>query len=150
MVDMKQSLVLPTLSVRMTMHLQTSPLFEGLRTEELFPLADILTETQVNEGTEVFAEGDEGQHMYLVLEGEMEATRNGEPIRSYKRGDTFGELAMLDGGVRVVTVRAAQESVLAAIAHDDFHDLLGLYPTLARGVIEMLSNRLREVENPGE
>ena len=132
------------------MHLQSSPLFEGLRTEELFPLADILTETQVKEGTEVFAEGAEGQHMYLVLEGELQASRNGEEVRTYKRGDTFGELAMLDGGARVVTVCAVKESVLAAIAHDDFHDLLGLYPTLARGVIEMLSARLREVESPGE
>jgi len=146
MVDMKQSVVLPSLSVRMTMHLQSSPLFEGLRTEELFPLADILTETTVSEGTEVFEMGAEGQHMYLVLEGELEALRHDEQVRTYKRGDTFGELAMLDGGARVVTVRAIRESTLAAIAHDDFHDLLSLYPTLARGVIEMLSNRLREVE----
>ena len=147
MTDFKQSVVLANLSVRMTMHLQSSPLFEGLRTEELFPLADILTETEFESGEEVFQEGSRGQHMYLVLEGELQATRAGEPVRLYKRGDTFGELAMLDGGSRVVSVVAAQKSTLAAIAHDDFHDLLGLYPTLARGVIEMLSRRLSEVES---
>ena len=146
MADMKQSVVLPSLSVRMTMHLQSSPLFEGLRTEELFPLADILTETRVPAGKKIFSEGEKGQHMYLVLDGELQATRGGETLRNYAKGDTFGELAMLDGGARVVTVSATKESTLAAIAHDDFHDLLGLYPTLARGVVEMLSTRLREVE----
>ena len=84
--------------------------------------------------------------MYLVLDGELQATRGEETLRNYAKGDTFGELAMLDGGARVVTVSATKESTLAAIAHDDFHDLLGLYPTLARGVVEMLSTRLREVE----
>ncbi len=146
MADMKQSVVLPSLSVRMTMHLQSSPLFEGLRTEELFPLADILTETRVPAGEKIFSEGEKGQHMYLVLDGELQATRGEETLRDYAKGDTFGELAMLDGGARVVTVSATKESTLAAIAHDDFHDLLGLYPTLARGVVEMLSTRLREVE----
>jgi CRP/FNR family transcriptional regulator/CRP/FNR family cyclic AMP-dependent transcriptional regulator len=145
MADMKHSVVLPSLSVRMTMHLQSSPLFEGLQTDELFPLADILTETRFARGSQIFEQGTEGQHMYLVLEGALEASRNGELVRTYKRGDTFGELSMLDGGVRVVTVRSTEDSILAAIAHDDFHDLLSLYPTLARGVIDMLSNRLRDV-----
>ena len=57
------------------------------------------------------------------LDGELQATRGDETLRSYVKGDTFGELAMLDGGARVVTVIATKESTLAAIAHDDFHDM---------------------------
>ncbi|MBR57006.1 MAG: hypothetical protein CMH54_02990 [Myxococcales bacterium] len=145
MMDGKTSMVLPVRYLEMIIRLKNSELFSTLSTEQLFPLADILTEVEFKADEVVVEQGTTGDHMYLILEGELVASCDGQLIAEFEMGHCFGELAMLDRGVRSATVRTKTASRLAAIAHDDFHDLLAMYPDLSRAVTEILLTRLREL-----
>jgi CRP-like cAMP-binding protein len=52
-------------------------------------------------------------------------------------------MALLDSSPRSASVRARKDCELLAISRDDFQDLLDMHPALARGVIRVLTQRLR-------
>ncbi len=123
--------------------LKAVPLFSDLSGEQLLPLTDIVQQVHVEQGDLVFAEGDPGDHLYVIVEGEVDVLNGGERRASLRVKECFGEMALLDASPRSASCRAHTNLELLAIARDDFQDLLDLHPALARGVIRVLTQRLR-------
>jgi len=124
--------------------LKSVPLFTGLSGEQLLPVADIVQRVTFERGDVVFEEGQPGLHVYLILEGEVEVIHEGEQVATLEIKECFGEMALLDQSERSASIRCLQDVVLLAISRDDFQDLLDLHPALAKGVIRVLTRRLRE------
>jgi hypothetical protein len=119
------------------------PLFAGLSGEQLLPVADIVSEVSFERGDVVFEEGQTGHHLYLIQSGKVEVLRGGECKAVLGDKECFGEMALLDESTRSATIRVVEDARLLAIARDDFQDLLDLHPPLARGIIAVLTRRLR-------
>jgi hypothetical protein len=124
--------------------LKAVPLFSELSGEQMLPLADIVREVHIAQGEQVFAEGDPGDRLYVIVEGQADVVYAGSTRSSLKAKDCFGEMALLDQGPRSASVRAGTDLELLAIARDDFQELLDLHPALAREVIRVLTQRLRD------
>ncbi len=118
-------------------------LFRDLSGEQLLPLTDIAQNVHVDAGDLVFAEGEPGDHLYVILDGEVEVLHAGERVAKLGQNECFGEMALLDSQKRSASIRAMVNVELLAIARDDFQDLLDLHPVMARGVIRVLTQRLR-------
>mmetsp|Transcript_87850 Transcript_87850/g.273292 ORF Transcript_87850/g.273292 Transcript_87850/m.273292 type:complete len:408 (-) Transcript_87850:70-1293(-) len=109
------------------------PLLESLGKYERSQIADALQKETVTAGTVVIKQGEEGSKFYLVEEGELSAQRaDGDGRASpsakkcYKRGDYFGELALLEeGDVRAATVVADTDAKLLWVERKVFERLLG-------------------------
>ncbi len=123
--------------------LKAVPLLSDLSGEQLLPVADILQTVHVEAGDLVFAEGQPGNHLYVILEGEVDVLRGTEQVARLGIKECFGEMALLDQSPRSASVRARVDCELLAIARDDFQDLLDMHPALARGVIRVMTQRLR-------
>ncbi|MBM4345451.1 MAG: cyclic nucleotide-binding domain-containing protein [Deltaproteobacteria bacterium] len=123
--------------------LKAVPLLSDLSGEQLLPVTDILQPVHVEAGDLVFAEGQPGNHLYVILEGEVDVLRGDEPVARLGVKECFGEMALLDQSPRSASVRARVDCELLAISRDDFQDLLDMHPALARGVIRVLTQRLR-------
>lgn len=119
------------------------PLLSDLSGEQLLPITDIVQHVHVDVGDLVFAEGQPGNHLYVIVEGQVEVLRGGDRVAVLGVKECFGEMALLDQSARSASVRAIKETELLVIARDDFQDLLDLHPALARGVIRVLTQRLR-------
>ncbi len=119
------------------------PLLSDLSGEQLLPLTDVVQTVHVEAGDLVFAEGEPGNHLYVILEGEVEVLRGDERVAALGINECFGEMALLDSSARSASIRALRNVELLALARDDFQDLLDLNPALARGVIRVLTQRLR-------
>ncbi|MBW2456735.1 MAG: cyclic nucleotide-binding domain-containing protein [Deltaproteobacteria bacterium] len=133
-------------SMEMVFQLATIPLFADLTTEQLVPVASVSRRASAAAGEVICEQGDMGDQLYLILEGEVEVTRDGKRLAVLRTGDCFGEMAILDDSPRSATVRALDEVALIATARADFRDLLQLYPGLARGIIAVLVERLRRTK----
>ncbi len=120
------------------------PLFAGLSGEQLLPVTDIVKQVAFERGDVVFEQGQPGLHVYLVLEGEVEVIHDGERVATLGVKECFGEMALLDQGARSASIRCVKDCDLWAISRDDFQDLLDLHPALAKGVIRVLTARLRD------
>jgi len=119
------------------------PLFSDLSGEQLLPLTEIVQNAHVEAGDLVFTEGQPAHHLYVILEGEVEVLHGGECVATLGPKECFGDMALLDQSLRSASIRVRKDADLLAIARDDFQDLLDLHPALARGVIRMLTKRLR-------
>lgn len=99
-------------------------------------------------GEVVFLEGDPGDSLHLVTEGEVLVTvLSGEgeeaTLARFGPGDCFGELALLDGLPRSGTARAVRPTTTFVVTRQDFLHWLSERPRAALALLETLSLRLR-------
>ncbi|KAL4778756.1 cyclic nucleotide-binding-like protein [Aspergillus varians] len=107
--------------------LEEVPLLSSLKNYERAKIADALDTIKYPPGSSIITEGDPGDAFYLLESGEADAFMAGvdRPSKSYKRGDYFGELALLDDKPRAASVRARTEVKVARLGRDGFKRLLG-------------------------
>ncbi|KAL9624564.1 MAG: hypothetical protein Q9160_001228 [Pyrenula sp. 1 TL-2023] len=107
--------------------LEEVPLLHTLKTYERSKIADALESSKFPAGTHIIREGDPGDAFYLLESGEAEAYKRGveQAVKSYSRGDYFGELALLDDKPRQASVIAKSEVKVARLGRDGFKRLLG-------------------------
>jgi NADH dehydrogenase len=96
-------------------------------------------------GQVIFREGDRGDRLYVLVEGEVEVVRRdaalGETVlRKLGPGESFGEIALVHEGARTATVRAASAVNVLSMDRETFHSLFAHFPPL-RGFFEDLIQR---------
>jgi len=102
-------------------------LFHGLTDAQLQRLLDISQEMVCHDGEVIVAQGAAGDTLYLISEGQVEVRLRPAPDTPERtevflgRGQTFGEMALVDRGARSATVRCCQDgTILRAIQGDAF------------------------------
>ncbi len=128
-------------------------LFADLPADARDELTAILRLATLPAGAILFREGDRGDTVCLVLDGQVEiikAIDTGEErlIRLQGPGALLGEMALLDpDGLRTATVRALTDLRLAVMAQADFDTLMARRPSLALDLVRTLALRLRDADN---
>ncbi|GIK50790.1 MAG: Crp/Fnr family transcriptional regulator [Hyphomonadaceae bacterium] len=105
----------------------------------------------VDPGKLLFAKGDKGDALYVLLEGEVEvrtSTEAGKDVRiaALKPYALIGEMAVLDGGVRSADICAIRKSRLLRIGRDQAIAALESEPKALLKLIAELSRRLRHAD----
>lgn len=106
-----------------------SVLFAKSSKEEVRNLNLKITELSFGEGEIIFEEGDEGSHLYLVLEGKVRISKQGrggkqETLFVQSSGDFFGEMSLLDGGNRSARATANSHVTLGKIEKQEIERFL--------------------------
>jgi CRP/FNR family cyclic AMP-dependent transcriptional regulator len=130
--------------VEKVLFLKSVDLFSPLPGEDLARIALICGEETHDAGEEIFAEGASGDALCVVAEGKVRVHRGGRTIAELSEKDCFGEMAILDTEPRSATVTALTEASLLKISREDFQEILVEEPSIALGVIKVLTRRLRE------
>jgi CRP/FNR family cyclic AMP-dependent transcriptional regulator len=128
--------------------LSNVPIFASLDEGSRIEVARLCTCCNYKAGEILFRQGDLAGAMYLILDGEVVmsiATRAGQEVAlvTMRRGDFFGELAMLDGSPRSATANIMRPTKLLRLRREDFVDLLGRQPKLALTMLASFATRLR-------
>ena len=100
------------------------PLFESLDPEERAMLAEVVDLRALKAGEVLFKAGEPGQALFVVASGQMEISvtdHAGQKIvlTQCRKGDVFGELALLDAGPRSATATALEETELLELDRQD-------------------------------
>jgi CRP/FNR family cyclic AMP-dependent transcriptional regulator len=104
-------------------------LFIGLDDEQLRLLIDISKEYTYDADQVIFKQGDDGDKLYLLRQGQVEISVESEPGKSRSQiflgtGQVFGEMALIDYGRRSATVRCIRNgTVVDVIERDAFYQL---------------------------
>jgi CRP-like cAMP-binding protein len=99
--------------------------------------------TDVAAGTVVFAEGDPGDHMFGILEGEVELRTGQVVIARLGPDDVFGEMAVVDSSPRMATAITITDARLAILDRRRFLFLVHETPMFALQVMSTMAERLR-------
>ena len=97
-------------------------------------------------GDVIFADGDQGDAMYVVRSGEVIIERHGHLMETLGGGGIFGEMALIDGSPRVATVRAKTACEVVPINEKSFLFLVHETPYFAIAVMRTLADRLRRMD----
>ncbi len=138
-------------TVEKVLALKSVELFEPISGEDLAGIS-LITETATFEAEEtIFEEGELGDSLYVLLEGGVRVHRGERLIAKLGPGECFGEMAILDSSPRSASVSCDEDSICLRIGREDFSDILAEKPEVARGVIRVLTRRLRmELNNRRE
>ena len=87
--------------------LENVDLFENLGPDDLAAIAQIAEEQRADAGAVLYEQGQTGDHMYVIVQGEVMLERDGHPILTLGSGETIGQVSLLDRGTRPVTAKVA-------------------------------------------
>lgn len=106
-------------------------LFAGFDQDALDRCAALFTEHRVLMGDHLTEKDDFGYSFFLVLDGEVKVTIDGNEVARLGPGDHFGEMALVRGDRRNAQVTATGAGRLAKMMAWDFNALTESHPVLA-------------------
>ncbi|MDQ2728945.1 MAG: cyclic nucleotide-binding domain-containing protein [Actinomycetota bacterium] len=130
-----------------TARIENLPLFRDCSHRELAAVADVLVEEEVDAGSVLTREGQDGGTAYIIVEGNADVVREGHTLASLGPGEIVGELSLLDQQPRIATVIAVTPLKLLAFSHDDFARLMATVPELSQALLSVLAKRVRDLDS---
>jgi CRP-like cAMP-binding protein len=118
-------------------------IFSGTPDEILAEVTSLLEEVDVPVGTTVFEKGDLGTCMYIIVDGRVRIVDGARVLNELGERDVFGEMAVLDRAPRMASVVAIEPTCLLRLDQDTLYELMADRVEVARGIIQVLSGRLR-------
>jgi CRP-like cAMP-binding protein len=120
-------------------------LFSDVRTEDLAKIAAIAQEREYADGATLFAEGEEGSQLYLVVSGQIRVTRRDEVAFIADRSESVGTPSLIDARPREFTAQATRHTRVLVIERDDFYDLMRDHFDLVEGLLVHLTDVVRRL-----
>ncbi len=136
--------------------LSSMPPFKNFGSTYLKQLFKIIHTRYYSAGEYIFYQGDPGIALYIINEGEVRICKQIDidedvELARFKRGDFFGEMALLDNDVRSASAIAVKDSTLAVIFKPDLDRLIEKYPKngiqILRGLSQIIATRLRIMDD---
>jgi CRP-like cAMP-binding protein len=100
-------------------------------------------------GTVLFCEGDDGDAMFAVVDGEIELTRYGTRVEIVGPGGILGEMALIDSSKRSATATTLTPAKVVRVDRQRFTFLVHEHPTFALKVMAVMAERLRKANDAG-
>ena len=126
--------------------LQNVQLFSTLEEEDMEELARQLHERRFPEGAEVTTEGSTGAGFFVIAAGNAEVMVGGEHRATLGPGDYFGEVALIDDGIRSASIVAATDLLCYGLTPWEFRPFVEEHPKVAWALLQALARRIREAQ----
>jgi AAA family ATP:ADP antiporter len=123
--------------------LKTTGVFAEMPDRILAEVAGLCEEVQIKEGEAVFQKGEMGKSLYVIAAGRVRVHDGNQTLEHLTEGQVFGEMALLDPEPRSASITATEDSQLLRLDQEPFYELLEDQSELARGMIKVLTRRLR-------
>ena len=132
--------------------LKETELFKNLTDKEIAVISQVVTEKTMPKNTPLFVENMLGESLFIIKSGSVQVSKvipgiGEQNLLVLGAGDFFGEMALLNGGARMVSAKAVEETELLIITRDDFKGLLDKEPAsclkFLQGIITVFINRVR-------
>jgi CRP/FNR family cyclic AMP-dependent transcriptional regulator len=132
--------------------LRRAPLFNALDDDGARGLRRQMAEVKLSRGEHLFLEGDDGDALYVVIDGKMKLTRAAADGREnllsvIGPGEMFGELSLFDPRPRTSSASAVTDALLAALKHEALMPLLQERPDVSFQMLRGLAQRLRRAND---
>jgi CRP-like cAMP-binding protein/Fe-S-cluster-containing hydrogenase component 2/sulfur carrier protein ThiS len=129
-------------------HLRSVPILGGLTDDFLNQIRERVDLLQYEPGEVIFRQGDAADDFYLIRIGFVKVSQTypgGELVLSYlSRGNYFGEMGLLGGGVRTATCTALDHVEVVRMRGEDFQLMIERFPEIRRALGEVAAKRAEE------
>ncbi len=122
------------------------PLFQGLPPRHLRRIRDLAEAADYMAGASLVKQGTEGEGFFVILEGLAKVVVGKRTINRLMPGDYFGEISLLDGGVRTASVVSETPMKVLLIERTRFLKLLREEGAIAVALLEGLARAIRRTD----
>ncbi|MFL6074235.1 MAG: Crp/Fnr family transcriptional regulator [Mycobacteriales bacterium] len=127
-------------------------LFQGIDPEVAAPIIKELEYVDVSRGEVIFAEGEPGDSLYIVLSGKVKVSRRAQDGRENMLAvmgpsELIGELSLFDPGPRTATALALTDTRLAKLKQSMLRPWITQHPEIALQLLHVLARRLRRTND---
>ena len=131
--------------------LRKVPLFTGLSLDRLQVIHQLTQESEYLRGECVVREGDPGDDLFVLLEGELEIYKSHGSseqrlLSTLTPVGYMGEMAILDGSARSATAIASKDSRLLSLGGEPFKEIVLQTPEISFEIFKVLTARIRAAE----
>ncbi|GDX23333.1 transcriptional regulator [Actinomycetes bacterium] len=125
-----------------------APLFTALDDSAARDLRSAMTAIKIKKGEDLFLEGDDGDHLYVIIDGKIKLGTKSVDGREnllsiLGPGEMFGELSLFDPGPRTSTATAVTDARLLSLGHDQVIPWVKEHPEVSLQLLARLAQRLR-------
>jgi CRP/FNR family cyclic AMP-dependent transcriptional regulator len=129
--------------VEKVLFLRHVALFTHMASKDLGRIAEIAEEVVYPAGSTIFTEGDYGDYLLVIVEGEVRITLGEKELGRLGSEEYFGEMSLLDGEPRSASAVAETDCLLLRLGQREFLAILARNFESALTIIRTLSQRLR-------
>ena len=104
---------------------ESVPMFSVLTSSQKENLLAVMAGQKFPAGKRIVMEGETGELLYIIKDGTVSCSVEGKEIRKMRKGDYFGEQALLTNSIRTATVVAFEEVRLLSISRNQLTEVLG-------------------------
>jgi CRP-like cAMP-binding protein len=126
--------------------LRQVPLFASIDQREIGHIAASMKERVFAEGKTITTEGEHGVGFFVIEDGEAAVTVRGEQRTILRRGEYFGEIALIAGSDRTATVTALTELRCLGMTFWEFRPIVESNGRLAWTLLQSLAKQLHAIE----
>jgi CRP-like cAMP-binding protein len=119
------------------------PIFKELRDEFLVRLASIMNEVSYPSSKMIFAQGQEGRSLYIVVAGRVRVHLEDKDLAILDKGSCFGEMSLFDAEPRSASVTAISGCDCLILTQQQLYEAIDETPDIAVNIIRLLSRRIR-------
>jgi CRP/FNR family cyclic AMP-dependent transcriptional regulator len=127
--------------------LRRVPLFADLDEQELQQVALLFKKRHFTQGETIVREGTDGAAFFLIETGEASVSVAGNARDNLRAGDHFGEIALIDEGVRSATITAVTDLDCYGLTYWEFRPLLLANGAIGLKLLQSLAQKLRSAES---
>ena len=124
--------------------LKDNELFSNLHTRELLQIAKITNEHELNADKYLIREGEAGNELFIILEGNVEFSTEKGYITTQGPGSCIGELSVVDSEPRSGNIKTLTDCKILSIKRNDFLLTLKEHPNISINIMKIITKRLRD------
>ena len=117
-------------------------LFAGCSKRELGEIALITDEIDFKAGKTLITQGEPGRQFFVIIEGEVGVSRDGEALPRRGGSEFFGEISLVSGVPATATVTTTSPTRALVISQRNFKTLLERSPNIQMRILRAFSARL--------
>lgn len=122
------------------------PLFDSLDVDEVREIQKWMIFKKLEQGTVIYKQGSSGRSVCFVVEGQLSVisrkTEGDVTIATVEKGESVGEMAIIDGLTRSADVVAATDTSVLILKRDDFNKLVAENPVIGVKILKSLARAL--------
>jgi CRP-like cAMP-binding protein len=127
--------------------LREMPIFQHLEYVELIEVLNVSRQRLFQPGDEIFAEGAEGDEMFVILDGRVSIRKSGQEVITLVQGGHFGEMALMDRNQRSASAVATEATRVISVQRRPLFHLMQQNKEIAVKLLwcfmQVLTQRLR-------
>jgi len=137
---------IPMLStVEKVLILKSVDMFSQPPDDVLADVAALLVEVEASPGQRIISQGEQGDSLYLVVDGRVRVHQEGRLLNELGQREVFGEMALLDPEPRMASITALELTHLFRLDQSAFYQLISERPEVSIGILRVLTARLRQL-----